>query len=130
MSAALKVPKNTVASIILKWKRFGTIKTLPRTGHLDKLSNRGRRALVREATKNPMVTLVVLLEGSPISAALHQSGLLEHVQMFINYQNGQIIIITVVVEGAASQHLRSKCQLAFHSRSLRVSLPLLLSLES
>ena len=85
MSAALKVPKNTVASLILKWKRFGTIKTLPRTGHPDKLSNRDRRALVREATKNPMVTLaelwsssvemVVLLEGSPISAAFHQSGL-------------------------------------------------------
>jgi hypothetical protein len=32
------------------------------------------------------------------------------------------IIITVVVEGAACQHLRSKCQLAFHSRSLIVSL--------
>ena len=53
------------------------------------------------------------------------------VSMFINDQQGQIIIIiTVVVEGAASQHLRSKCQYAFHSRSLRVSLPLLLSLES
>ena len=27
MSAALKVPKNTVTSIILKWKKFGTTKT-------------------------------------------------------------------------------------------------------
>ena len=43
---------------------------------------------------------------------------------------GQIIIITVVVEGVTGQHLRSKCQLAFHSRSFRVSVPLLLSLES
>ena len=51
-------------------------------------------------------------------------------QMFIDDQHGQIIIITVAVKGAASQDLRSKCQLAFHSRSLRVSLPLLLSLES
>ena len=51
----------------------------------------------------------------------------------VNDQHGQIIIIViveVVVEGATSQHLRSKCQLAFHCRSLRVSLPLLLSLES
>ena len=32
MSAALKVPKNTVASIILKWKKFGTPKTLPGAG--------------------------------------------------------------------------------------------------
>ena len=56
MSAALKVPKNTVASIILKWKKFGTTKTLPRAGCLTKLSNRGRRALVREVTKDSMVT--------------------------------------------------------------------------
>ena len=82
MSAALKVPKNTVASIILKWKKFGTTKTLPRAGSPAKLSNRGRRSLVREMTKNPMVTLTELQSssvemGEPsrkiISAALHQS---------------------------------------------------------
>ena len=60
ISAALNVPKNTVASIILKWKEFGTTKTLPRAGRPTKLSNRGRRALVREVTKNPMVTLTEL----------------------------------------------------------------------
>jgi hypothetical protein len=32
ISSALKVPKNTVASIILKWKTFGTTKALPRSG--------------------------------------------------------------------------------------------------
>uniref|UniRef100_A0A673YYD3 Coiled-coil domain containing 88C n=1 Tax=Salmo trutta TaxID=8032 RepID=A0A673YYD3_SALTR len=37
----------------------------------------------------------------------------QDVQMFINDQHGQIIIIIVVVEGATSQQLRSKCQLAF-----------------
>ena len=60
ISAALKVPKNTVASIILKWKNFGTIKTHPRAGHPAKLSNQGRRAFVREVTENPMVTLTEL----------------------------------------------------------------------
>ena len=64
MSSALKVPKNTVASIILKWKKFGTTKTLPRAGHPAKLSNLGRRALVREVTKNPMVTLTELQSSS------------------------------------------------------------------
>ena len=54
----------------------------------------------------------------------------QDVQMFIDNQQGQIIIITVVVEGAIGQHLRSKCQLTFHSQSFRVSLPLLLSSES
>ena len=60
MSAPLKVLKNTVASIILKRKKFGTTKTLPRAGRPDKLSNRGRRALVGEVTKNQMVTLTEL----------------------------------------------------------------------
>jgi hypothetical protein len=62
MSAELKVPKNTVASII-KWKKFGNAKTLPRAGRPAKLSNHGRSALVREVTalvrevtKNPMDT--------------------------------------------------------------------------
>ena len=83
--AALKVPNNTVASIIHKWKKFGTTKTLPRAGRPAKLNNLGRRALVREATKNPMVTLTKLQSSSlemgetsrrtTISAALHQSGL-------------------------------------------------------
>ena len=64
LSAALKVPKNTVASIILKWKKFGTTKTLPRAGRPGKLSNRERRALVREVTKNVMVTLTELQSSS------------------------------------------------------------------
>ena len=64
ISAALKFPKNTVASIILKWKKFGTTKTLPRAGRLAKLSYRGRRALVKEVTKSPMVTLKELQSHS------------------------------------------------------------------
>ena len=44
----------------------------------------------------------------------------QDVQTFIDDQQGQIIIITVVVEGATGPPLRSKCQLAFHSRSFRV----------
>jgi hypothetical protein len=60
ISAALKFPKNTVASIILKWRTFGTTKTLPRAGCPAKLNNWGRRALVREVTKNTMVTLTEL----------------------------------------------------------------------
>uniref|UniRef100_A0AAZ3QKR2 Sleeping Beauty transposase HTH domain-containing protein n=1 Tax=Oncorhynchus tshawytscha TaxID=74940 RepID=A0AAZ3QKR2_ONCTS len=85
ISAALKVPKNTVTSIILKWKKFGTIKTLPRAGRLAKLSNPRRRALVREVTEIAMVTLTEFQSssvelGKPsrrtiISAALHQLGL-------------------------------------------------------
>ena len=64
ISAVLNVPKNTVASIILKWKKFGTTKTLQRAGLPAKLSNRGRSALVREVTKYPMVTLTKLQSSS------------------------------------------------------------------
>ena len=53
ISAALKVPRITVASIIFTWKKFGTTKALPRAGRQTKLSNLGRRALVREVTKIP-----------------------------------------------------------------------------
>ena len=80
-----------MASIIFKWKKFGTTKT--RAGCLSKLSNQGRRALVREVTKNPMVRevtknpMVTMTElqslsvemgepsrRTPTSVALHQSG--------------------------------------------------------
>ena len=74
-----------MASIILKWKKFGTTKTLPRAGRPAKLSNRGERALVRELAKNPMVTLTEVKSSSvemgepprrtTISSALHQSDL-------------------------------------------------------
>ncbi|KAG2462272.1 TCB1 transposase, partial [Polypterus senegalus] len=85
ISASLKVPVSTVASIICKWKKFETTRTLPRTGQPSKLSDRRRRALVREMTKNPMVTLSELQRSSvergepsrrtTISAAIYQSGL-------------------------------------------------------
>ena len=84
ISAALKVPKKTVAYIILKWKKLGTTKTLPRAGRPAKLSNQGRRALGRDTIKNPMVTLKELhslsvemgehARRTTISAALQQSG--------------------------------------------------------
>ena len=84
LSAALKVPKNPVASLILKWKKFGTTNTLPRVGCPATLRNRGRRALVREVTKNPMVTdrspEFLCEDGRNFQkdkhpTALHQSGL-------------------------------------------------------
>lgn len=52
LSAALMVPKSTIASIILKWKKFRTTNTLLIADHQAKLSNQGRRALVREVNKN------------------------------------------------------------------------------
>jgi len=39
---------STVASIIRKWKKFGTTRTLPRAGRPSTLSDWGKRAFVRE----------------------------------------------------------------------------------
>ncbi|KAG2463217.1 TCB1 transposase, partial [Polypterus senegalus] len=85
ISAVLKVPMSTVAFIIRKWKKLETTRTLSRAGRPSKLSDRGRRALVREVTKNPMVTLSELQRSSvergepsrrtSISTAIQQSGL-------------------------------------------------------
>jgi hypothetical protein len=79
-------PRKQWPSSFFKWKKFRTTKTLPRPGPLAKRSNQGRRALVREVTKNSMVTLTELQSssvemGEPsrrtiISANLHQLGLL------------------------------------------------------
>ena len=86
-SASLMIPKNSVASIILKLKKFGTTRTLPRAkmSSPTKLSNQGRRALVREVTKNLMFTLAEVQRScvemgetsqrTTITATLHQSVL-------------------------------------------------------
>ena len=51
-SEVLKVPKNTVGSIILKWKKFGT-RDRAITGHPAKLSNWGRRAFGQGGDQEP-----------------------------------------------------------------------------
>ncbi|KAG2464911.1 TCB2 transposase, partial [Polypterus senegalus] len=83
ISAALKVSMSTVASIICKWKKFETTRTLPRAGRPSKLSDQGKRALVKEVTKNLMITLSELQRSSvergepsrrtTTSAAIHQT---------------------------------------------------------
>ena len=76
MSETLKVPKNTVASVILKWDKFGMTKTLPRADRRSKLSNPGRRALFREVTltelQSSSVEMGELSRRTIISASLHQ----------------------------------------------------------
>ncbi|KAG2458162.1 TC1A transposase, partial [Polypterus senegalus] len=89
ISTALKVPMSTVASITRKWKKSEITRTFPRAGRPSKLSDRVRRALVREVTKNPVVILSELQRSSvergepsrrtTVSAAVHQSGLYSRV---------------------------------------------------
>ena len=62
ISAALNVPKNTVASIILKRNKFGITKTLSKSWPPGQTEQSGEK--VREPSGR-----------TTISAALHQSGL-------------------------------------------------------
>ncbi len=48
ISAALKVPKSTVASIILKWKTFGMTRTLPRAGQTELSGEKSPKITVAE----------------------------------------------------------------------------------
>ncbi|CDQ66509.1 unnamed protein product [Oncorhynchus mykiss] len=80
--SALLVPKYTVASIILKWRKFGTTKTLPRAGRPAKLSN---RALVRENLPERQPSLqhstyhafMVVARRKPILSKRHMTARLE-----------------------------------------------------
>jgi hypothetical protein len=41
-------------------EEYGTTTNLPREGHPPKLTDQARRAIIREATKRPKITLKVL----------------------------------------------------------------------
>jgi transposase len=79
ISAALKVSKNTVASIILKWKKFGTTRGEIRgerrwSGRLPRT-----QWSLTELQSSP-VDIGEPSRRTTISAALHQSGLYGSVQ--------------------------------------------------
>ena len=57
LSAALKFPKNTVSSIILKWKKFGITKTLPRACCPAKLSKIGEKSFGQGGDQEPKLSL-------------------------------------------------------------------------
>lgn len=85
IARSLNVPKSTVASLIRKWKSYGTTVNLRRMGRPSKITVKGKRKLLREARANPSVTLEDLkksLHGagtnvhkSTISRCLHKEGL-------------------------------------------------------
>ena len=53
----MNIPQSTIKSIIKKFKEYGTTSNLPRAGFPPKLTDQTRRALIREATKRPKITL-------------------------------------------------------------------------
>jgi transposase len=76
ISETLNIPRNTIKSIIKKWKEYGTTTNLPREGCPPKLTDQARRALIREATKRPKITLKELLYSTAkIGVSVHRTTL-------------------------------------------------------
>ena len=85
ISKSLMITRSTIKSIITKWKEHGTTANLPRDGRPPKLTDRARRALIREAAQRPKVTLEELqsstaetgvsVHRTTISRTLHRVGL-------------------------------------------------------
>jgi transposase len=57
ISETLNIPQSTIKSIVKKWKEYGTTTNLPREGCPPKLTDQARKALIREATQRPKITL-------------------------------------------------------------------------
>ena len=73
---SLNIPQSTIKSIIKKWKEYGTTTNLPREGRPPKLTDQARRALIREATKRPKITLKELQSSTPeIGVSVHRTTL-------------------------------------------------------
>lgn len=72
--AALKVVKSAIASI--KWKKFGTTNSLPRSDHIANLRDRWMKARLQTGNQEPN-DLVEPYRRTTISAALMQSGYME-----------------------------------------------------
>uniref|UniRef100_A0AAY5KLD1 Transposase Tc1-like domain-containing protein n=1 Tax=Esox lucius TaxID=8010 RepID=A0AAY5KLD1_ESOLU len=81
---ALNIPWNTVKTVIIELRKYGTTETLLRTGRPSKMDEKTRK-LVREASKRPKETLKELqeilagtgcvLHVTTISCILHMNGL-------------------------------------------------------
>ena len=53
----LNIPQSTIKSIIKTFKEYGTTTNLPRVGRPPKLTDKRRKALIREARKRQNMTL-------------------------------------------------------------------------
>ena len=72
----MNIPQSTIKSIIKKWKEYGTTTNLPREGPTPKLTDQARRALIREATKRPKITLKELHSSTAeIGVSVHRTTL-------------------------------------------------------
>ena len=81
----LNISRDTVGSIIRKYKAKGTVATLPGRGRRKKLSSTARRLLRRQIEKNPRVTAKELqkdLAATGIEVSVHTARRTLHAEGF------------------------------------------------
>ena len=72
----MNIPQSTIKSIIKNWTDYGPTTTLPREGRPPKLTDQTRRALIRDTTKIPMITLKELQSSTAdIGVSVHRTTL-------------------------------------------------------
>ena len=72
----MNIPRSTIKYIIKKWKEHGTATNLPRVGRPPKLTDHARKALIREETKRPKITLKGLQSSTvEIGVSVHRTTL-------------------------------------------------------
>lgn len=83
ISKTLDVHVSTVRQIVSKWKQFGTVASLPRSGRPVKMTPRAQRTIINEVKKNPEVSSKDLqksldpanISTSTIRKALNKNGI-------------------------------------------------------
>uniref|UniRef100_A0AAR2K185 Transposase Tc1-like domain-containing protein n=1 Tax=Pygocentrus nattereri TaxID=42514 RepID=A0AAR2K185_PYGNA len=72
ISKTLEIHQSTVRQTIYKWRQFGTVATLPRSGRPVKMTPRAQRRHINEVKKQPRVT------AKDFKAALMQANICVH----------------------------------------------------
>ncbi len=74
ISKALRLQRTTVRAIIHKWRKLGTVVTLPRSGRPTKITPRVQRRLIQEVIKEPRTTSKELQASlASIMVSVHDS---------------------------------------------------------
>ena len=74
ISKALGLQRTTVRAIICKWRTFGTVVNLPRSGRLTKNPPSAHRQLIQEVTKEPRLTSKELQASlASVKVSVHDS---------------------------------------------------------
>lgn len=72
ISKSLDVHQSTVREVVYKWREFGTVASLPRSGRPPKMTPRVQRRILREVKKNPRVS------AKDLQKSLAQSNISVH----------------------------------------------------